>query len=97
MLLGSVTAGRLTRLAGRQVLGDGAVVASSEVTIPAWLPPPARVGLNLAVAPDLRVLRWYGRGPMESYPDRKSGARLGRFECRVEETNVAYMLPRCVA
>ncbi len=71
------------------------MVASSQMAIPAWLPPPARVGLNLAAASDLRLLRWYGRGPMESYPDRKTGARLGLFECRVEETDVPYMLPRC--
>ena len=80
----------------RQVLSSGAVVVTSQVALPAWLPPPARVGLNLAVAPDLRQLTWYGRGPMESYPDRKTGARLGRFECRVEDTHVAYMLPRFV-
>jgi beta-galactosidase len=35
-----------------------------------------RVGLHALVAPHLQHARWYGRGPHECYPDRKTAARL---------------------
>jgi beta-galactosidase len=53
-----------------------------------------RVGLSLVLAPGYETLRWYGRGPHESYSDRKAGARLGYFESTVSEQYVPYILPQ---
>lgn len=38
--------------------------------------------------------RWYGRGPEESYCDRKGGIRLGLYERRVSEMEHRYMRPQ---
>jgi beta-galactosidase len=37
---------------------------------------------------------WYGRGPVESYPDRRRGAYLGRFRQTVAEQYVPYVMPQ---
>ena len=37
---------------------------------------------------------WHGRGPFETYPDRKSGARVGLFQSTVEDAYVPYIIPQ---
>ncbi len=44
-----------------------------------------RFGLNFTLPRRFDRVEWYGRGPHESYWDRKSGARLGRFSRPVSE------------
>ena len=39
-----------------------------------------RLGLQLMLKPAFEQLRWYGRGPMENYQDRKDCAFLGVYE-----------------
>src|SRR3546814_16013978 len=39
-------------------------------------------------------LAWYGRGPQESYADRKSGAALGIWSGRIAGQNHDYMRPQ---
>ena len=39
-----------------------------------------RLGLQLMLNPAFEQLRWYGRGPMENYQDRKDCAFLGVYE-----------------
>jgi beta-galactosidase len=36
---------------------------------------------------------WYGRGPFENYPDRKSGAKIGRYKLPVDSFYVPYVEP----
>lgn len=53
-----------------QVLANGTIVVTNDCTLSPHLPPVARVGIQLSVPGKLRRLRWFGRGPHESYPDR---------------------------
>jgi beta-galactosidase len=39
-------------------------------------------------------LTWYGRGPHESYPDRKDGAFIGRHEETVSQDQLPYVMPQ---
>ncbi len=55
---------------------------------------PARLGVMLNVAPDFEKLEWFGRGPVESYSDRKYGAGFGRFGGSVTEQYYPYVLPQ---
>ena len=48
-----------------------------------YLPP--RFGLRMSLVPDNELVKWYGRGPFENYPDRKSGAFLGIYQSSVTE------------
>jgi beta-galactosidase len=59
--------------------------------MPAWLP---RVGLQLKVASDLREFTWYGRGPYETYPDRKSGGKIGVYSGAVDEQYEPHLAPQ---
>jgi len=52
-----------------------------------------RIGLACPVPKQFDRMQWYGRGPIESYSDRKLGARLGRFALRVDEQYV-YPVPQ---
>ena len=39
-------------------------------------------------------MTWYGRGPFENYPDRKSGALIGRYESMVADLQPNYVVPQ---
>ncbi|KAL2431362.1 Beta-galactosidase [Exophiala dermatitidis] len=58
---------------------------------PANLP---RVGHNLQLAPGYRNVTWFGRGPEESYNDKRASQRLGIWECTAEEMATRYDVPQ---
>lgn len=60
-------------------------------TMPPWLP---RIGVTLGLDGSLNNVEWYGRGPQENYPDRKSGYRLGIWETTVEDMYEPYLIPQ---
>jgi beta-galactosidase len=78
-----------------RVLGTGEIVLRHRVVphgrMPQWLP---KVGLQMALAEGMETLTWYGRGPYETYPDRKTGARVGLYEESVEDQDVPYIVPQ---
>ena len=39
-------------------------------------------------------LEWFGLGPDETYPDRRSGATLGRWRSNVDEQYHPYVVPQ---
>jgi beta-galactosidase len=53
-----------------------------------------RFGMTAAVPRAADALSWYGRGPHESYWDRKTGAAVGRFSGRVEGAWFPYIRPQ---
>lgn len=53
-----------------------------------------RVGVSLALRSGYERLSWLGRGPHESYPDRKAGAPVGLYQSTVDEQYVPYILPQ---
>jgi beta-galactosidase len=53
-----------------------------------------KVGLQMVLADELEHLEWSGRGPFETYPDRRTGARIGVFRGTVEEQYVPYLVPQ---
>ncbi len=58
------------------------------------LPDVPRFGMQMAVPGALDTLTWYGRGPHESYDDRKTGAAVGRYSGTVEELIHDYVRPQ---
>jgi beta-galactosidase len=53
-----------------------------------------RVGFSLTLPAALETFTWYGRGPHESYADRKMGARMGCFTGTVDEQYMDYGMPQ---
>ncbi|TPV95978.1 MAG: DUF4981 domain-containing protein [Myxococcales bacterium FL481] len=53
-----------------------------------------RLGGTLTMPPEFGQMRWYGRGPQESYADRKQGAAVGVYEGAVREQYHPYVRPQ---
>ena len=56
------------------------------------LPPLPRVGFQLQLPGSVDRVRWHGRGPSESYADRKTGARLGVHEAKVADLHFPHVM-----
>ena len=77
------------------VAGDGTLTLHHKVnpqgSMPAWLP---RLGLTMQLDKSLDQVTWHGRGPQASYPDRKSGYRLGIWHTDVDSMYEPYLMPQ---
>lgn len=58
------------------------------------LPELPRLGVAMALANDYRQFSWYGYGPHENYPDRKSAATIGLWKSTVADQAVNYPRPQ---
>jgi beta-galactosidase len=75
--------------------GDGTVdVAGLLTPLKSDLPPPVRVGLWFTMPTSVKTVEWYGRGPHESYVDRKTSAPIGLWRGQIAEQNHDYMRPQ---
>ncbi|NLZ76438.1 MAG: DUF4981 domain-containing protein [Spirochaetales bacterium] len=52
------------------------------------------VGYRCSVTKQEEPVSWFGRGPEENYPDRKSGSLIASYEKTVEELFVPYIVPQ---
>ncbi len=52
------------------------------------------IGLNLELDGSFKHLKWYGKGPHETYIDRQLGAKLGIYEGNVQEQLQPYLKPQ---
>ncbi|WP_435101283.1 glycoside hydrolase family 2 TIM barrel-domain containing protein [Halarchaeum sp. P4] len=59
-------------------------------TVTDYLP---KVGVRVELPESFDEFEWYGRGPEETYPDRKWGVRVGRYAGSVEDQYVPYLPP----
>jgi beta-galactosidase len=75
--------------------GDGSVDVTGQLTpLKSDLPPPVRVGLWFDIPQSLDTVGWYGRGPHESYVDRKTGAAVGLWRGAIADQNHDYIRPQ---
>lgn len=56
--------------------------------------PLAKIGMQLQLPTEAQNISWYGRGPFENYPDRKTGSKIGIYESTVEAQYVPYVRPQ---
>ncbi|RKD90886.1 beta-galactosidase small subunit-related protein [Mangrovibacterium diazotrophicum] len=77
------------------VYGDGTIEINHNVMpqgqMPQLLP---RIGICLMLDNEYDQVEWYGRGPQENYPDRKSGYRLGIYNSTVDDMYEPYLVPQ---
>jgi beta-galactosidase len=76
------------------VSGDGRITVDNWFSVPSNIPPLARVGLRTALPSDFNEIEWYGRGPHESYDDRKESAFIGIYKGNVEEQHFSHVMPQ---
>lgn len=55
--------------------------------------PLARVGVRMLLSTAYSDFRYYGRGPMENYADRKSGSDIGIYKSKVTDQLTPYEKP----
>ncbi len=77
------------------IAGNGEMKIEHTITpngdLPSWLP---RLGMNWILDKSLSDVNWYGRGPQENYPDRKSGYRTGIYKSTVNDMYEPYLIPQ---
>lgn len=77
-----------------QPLGDDAVSVTETFDVAAEYDDLPRLGVQFELPAGLERLSWFGRGPHESYCDRKVSALHGRYESTVDAQYVPYILPQ---
>ena len=58
------------------------------------LPELPRLGIAMIFNNNLEQYSWYGRGPQESYPDRKTSTQIGLWHSTVSEELFDYPVPQ---
>jgi beta-galactosidase len=76
------------------VYGSGHVVVEARIEPDANAPELPRFGMQMQVPGRFKNMRWYGRGPQETYWDRKTGAAVGIYGGSVEENIFNYVRPQ---
>jgi beta-galactosidase len=72
----------------------GVLDITEEFDVPADLDDLPRLGVTFDLPAEYSELSWLGRGPQESYVDRKFGVSLGQWESTVEGQYVPYIYPQ---
>ena len=74
---------------------DSGLALLVEVTpSPNWDCTWPRVGVRFDLPPELSRADWFGTGPLESYPDTRRAARVGRFSASIDDLVVDYSRPQ---
>jgi beta-galactosidase len=77
------------------VYGSGDIVVTNHfVPGDTTLPDLPRLGTRLALPGAFDSVTWYGRGPQESYVDRKTGAAVGLYRGTAREQYHPYIRPQ---
>lgn len=53
-----------------------------------------RIGLMTEIPNEFEKVEWYGRGPHESYADRKTSAAIGRYTLNAKDMDHEYVRPQ---
>lgn len=73
---------------------DGKIDFNTDLSLNDDFPPLARVGMQFAMPAAYDNLKWYGRGPFESYQDRKVSAHVGLYQGSVADQHFDYVMPQ---
>ncbi|HPF52430.1 MAG TPA: glycoside hydrolase family 2 TIM barrel-domain containing protein [Draconibacterium sp.] len=53
-----------------------------------------KVGLQFELPKAFNQIEYYGRGPFENYPDRKTGAKVAQYHSTADSMYVPYLIPQ---
>ncbi len=77
------------------IFGNGEIEVSNRfVPGKKGLPDLPRFGVQMALRSEYDNISWYGRGPHETYWDRKSGAKVGIYRGKVKDQYHPYIRPQ---
>jgi beta-galactosidase len=76
------------------VFGDGSILLDNRIQPKGDPPPLPKLGLVMTVPVAFDNFEWLGRGPGESYPDRKTSADIGLYSGKVADQFTEYVRPQ---
>ncbi|RCW47437.1 glycoside hydrolase family 2 TIM barrel-domain containing protein [Paenibacillus prosopidis] len=76
------------------VNGNGEVNVYEELLPGSGLPEIPEVGIMFQMPAQFDQVSWYGKGPDETYWDRQTGGKLGRYAGKVKDQLVPYIRPQ---
>ena len=76
------------------VFSDGTIDLKTTFLPQGVLPELPRLGIAFCLSPSYSTFTWYGRGPQDNYPDRKTSAATGLWKGTVDEQYVHYPRPQ---
>jgi beta-galactosidase len=93
-VLASIEPGAATQTIIYTLRPDGALVVRSRIELSEKSVDMPRFGMQMQIDGELRMIRWYGRGPQENYIDRNLGAAIGKYESDVDHFWYPYTEPQ---
>ncbi|MCH8686239.1 glycoside hydrolase family 2 TIM barrel-domain containing protein [Pedomonas mirosovicensis] len=91
----SLGAGAARFISRYEMGGDGAVTVTGDFEpLKPDLPDPLRIGFAFETTPAFSDVSWYGRGPHETYSDRKTSGALGVWSGKLAEQYHDYTRPQ---
>lgn len=77
------------------ILANGTIELEQEIIPHGPMPEMLqRIGLQFQLPLAFNTVQWYGRGPFENYPDRKTGAKIGLYQSTANEMYEPYIIPQ---
>lgn len=76
------------------IYGNGQIDVLSTFSPVNNTPNPQVIGTTLGIKPELDIIHWYGRGPLESTADRRASAFFGRYSGSVADQVTRYSRPQ---
>lgn len=76
------------------VYSDGTIDLRSTFVPQGVLPELPRLGVAFCLQPDLETFSWYGQGPHDNYPDRKTSTYVALWQQTVDQQYVHYPRPQ---
>lgn len=76
------------------IFADGTIYIENELVISEKFATVPKIGLQLLLPKSYDQLQWYGRGPGESYPDRKIASTVDIYSGTVSDQYYPYIMPQ---
>lgn len=54
----------------------------------------AKIGLQLKLPAEFNSVKWFGRGPFETYPDRAAAGTIDEFKMSINDLHFDYIVPQ---
>jgi beta-galactosidase/beta-glucuronidase len=76
------------------IYSSGEVIINTHVATAVGMPSLPRIGIQMTLPGSFNTMTWYGKGPFETYSDRKSGARVSIYSGSVDDQYEPYITPQ---